>query len=107
MTPLGDTTEIAETAPKLEEEKEVVIPANEQQNTKPSTANPPPTKSYFKLKSSTSLREGANHTQRVIRRLRTGQKVELIEKTNNNWWKVRFNSQTGWVKASALLATYK
>ena len=43
-----------------------------------------------------------DHTHKVLRRLRTGQKVELQEKTNGNWWKVKFGNQTGWVKAGAL-----
>lgn len=56
----------------------------------------------YHLTGSTSLRNGAHHTNSVILRLKANDQVELLEKTNNYWWKVKFAHQTGYVKAEYL-----
>lgn len=56
----------------------------------------------FMLSKSTSLRKEATHESGVILRLRTGDQVEVLEKTNRFWWKVRFGQQVGFAKASLM-----
>lgn len=56
----------------------------------------------FMLSKSTSLRKEATHESSVILRLRTGDQVEVLERTNQFWWKVRFRQQVGFAKASLL-----
>lgn len=53
----------------------------------------------FRLSKSTSLRKGPTHTSGVILRLRTDDRVELLEKTTNLWWKIKFGQEVGFAKA--------
>lgn len=59
----------------------------------------------FVLTARTSLRESATHESDVLTRFGPSEKVELLERTNKSWWKVRYQRQTGWVKAKLLKAT--
>jgi hypothetical protein len=61
----------------------------------------------YHLKGSTSLRKGAHHTERILRRLRTNDEVEVIEKTTNLWWKVKHGIRVGYVKADYLEKEYR
>lgn len=56
----------------------------------------------YYLIQSTSLRREATHQSGVMLRFNSGNTVELLEKTNQYWWKVRFNGKIGWVKAAKL-----
>lgn len=56
----------------------------------------------FYVFESTSFREEATHLSDVILRFAPGNEVTLLEKTDQYWWKVRFNDKTGWVKAAKL-----
>lgn len=56
----------------------------------------------FEVAESTSLRQGASHETEILLRLRSGNRVELLEKTSKYWWKVRFDHQEGYVKALLL-----
>jgi tetratricopeptide (TPR) repeat protein len=58
----------------------------------------------YKLVNATSLREGPVHTTRVLLRFTAGNQVEVLEKTDDLWWKVRFKGKVGYAKA-AMLAT--
>ena len=54
------------------------------------------------LKEPTSLREGPSHETEVLLRFQSGDEVEILEKTDEFWWKARFDGQEGYVKAFLL-----
>lgn len=56
----------------------------------------------YQLTQATSLREGSHHTTGVILRFSAGDEVEVLEKTDRWWWKVRFNGQVGYAKSALL-----
>jgi uncharacterized protein YgiM (DUF1202 family) len=56
----------------------------------------------YNLTKATSLRMGASASDRVILRFESGDKVDLIERTDVFWWKVKFNGKVGYVKAALL-----
>ncbi|MBX2875458.1 MAG: SH3 domain-containing protein [Saprospiraceae bacterium] len=58
--------------------------------------------SECRLSRNTSLRKAATHTSDVILRLKAGDEVVLLEKTSNNWWKVKFKEQVGYAKAALM-----
>ena len=58
----------------------------------------------YLLTGRTSLREGPTHTTGVILRFQAGDRVEVLEKTDQWWWRVRFGDKTGYVKAELLEA---
>ena len=55
-----------------------------------------------KLKDKTSLRSNAKSDSTVLLRFRPGDVVNVLEKTNNLWWRVEFRGQVGYVKAKLL-----
>lgn len=59
---------------------------------------------HFILKEATSLRKEPTHTSPVLLRFETGDQVELLEKTDEFWWKVRYKGKTGFAKAALLEA---
>ena len=56
----------------------------------------------FEVTESTSLRAQPTHESNALLRLRTGMKVNLLEKTSALWWKVEVNGLTGYAKAANL-----
>lgn len=62
----------------------------------------PAQQGIHQLTGRTSLREKATHESAVLQRLAEGQRVEVLEKTNNWWWKVRCDGRLGYVKAQLL-----
>ncbi len=61
---------------------------------------------YYRLTQETSLRRGATHESAILLRFQPGDEVEVLEKSEKFWWKVRFQGKTGYVK-SFLLKTVK
>ena len=55
-----------------------------------------------RLTDKTSLRVSAASDSKVMLRFRSGDKVNVLEKTNKWWWLVEFNGQIGYVKARLL-----
>lgn len=62
------------------------------------------TSTKFMLKEATGMRESPTHTARTLLRFEAGDKVELLEKTDEFWWKVRYKNKTGYAKAALLEA---
>ncbi|MFN7117570.1 MAG: tetratricopeptide repeat protein [Saprospiraceae bacterium] len=56
----------------------------------------------FILKEATGMREGPTHTSRTLLRFEAGSQVELVEKTDEFWWKVRYKGKVGYAKAAML-----
>lgn len=56
----------------------------------------------FRLSRSTSLRRAATHNSGIILRLKEGNQVEVLEKTNNSWWMVKFGEEIGFAKAALM-----
>jgi hypothetical protein len=56
----------------------------------------------FVLTASTSFRQKATHKSDVLLRFRPNDEVEVLEKTNKWWWRVRYDERTGYVKAQLL-----
>ncbi len=67
-----------------------------------SSANVKTTGAIYNLTKATSLRMGASASDRVILRFESGDQVDLIERTDVFWWKVKFNGKVGYVKAALL-----
>lgn len=59
-------------------------------------------RSSFSLIQRTSLRNAPNSTSTVLKRVAVGTEMKLLEKTNNQWWKVSLEGQSGWIKAALL-----
>jgi hypothetical protein len=79
-------------------------PRNTPEGSAPEQAAPqaprrPRSLGVFSLTDETSLREGPHHTHKIITRFRPGDRVELLEKTERLWWKVRFKGLIGYAKA--------
>lgn len=75
--------------------EEVMVPQEEVQQPEQSWGE-------YRLTEKTSLRQGPSHTTDVLLRFNKGDRVEVLEKTGEWWWKVRFKDQTGYVKAQLL-----
>ncbi len=60
----------------------------------------------FQLTEATSFRREATHKSEVLLRFEPGDQVEVLEKTEYFWWRVRYRGQTGYTKA-LLLAPVK
>lgn len=67
-------------------------------------AAPVPSSDYgfFQVSKATSLREGPTSSSKVLRRLAVGDRLQVIEKTEYYWWKVKDNGRIGYVKAQLL-----
>ena len=57
----------------------------------------------YQVFGNTSLRKGPHHTERVQRRMRTGERVEVLERTSRFWWKIRFEEFVGYIKIAKLV----
>lgn len=64
--------------------------------------SPQPALGTYEITDPTSLREGPHHTHPVIMRFNAGDRVEVLEKTDAYWWKVRYRGRVGYVKAALL-----
>ena len=56
----------------------------------------------YVLTAATSFRQKATHESDVLLRFQPNDEVEVLEKTNVWWWRVRYNDRTGYVKARLL-----
>jgi len=56
----------------------------------------------FEVTAATSFRQQATHQSAIILRFQSGDKVEVLEKTNHWWWRIRYKEQNGYVKARLL-----
>lgn len=108
---LASEEDLPELPPKaeLEKEEEATPPAKTvtptpQPTIRPTTSSAAPVEVLppFRIAKNTSLRRESTHTSGVILRLRTGDRVEVLEKTNKLWWKVRFKQREGYAKALLL-----
>lgn len=68
----------------------------------PPTKNVKTTGQLFELTAKTSFRIGPSSSERVLLRFSEGDVVDLIEKTNVFWWKIKFKGKVGFVKAALL-----
>ena len=68
------------------------------------TPAPAPTSSFYRIASATSLRDSPDSKASILLRLPPEGRVELLEKTDKYWWKVRYKEKTGWAKAALLNA---
>lgn len=60
-------------------------------------------KQMYKVTSETlRMKEGPNLQSAVLMKLNNGSVVELIEKTNTDWWKVKYGGVDGYVQAKYL-----
>jgi hypothetical protein len=56
----------------------------------------------FEIIQRTSLRDQPDAQAKVMKRLAVGTKLELLEKTHRDWWKMRLDGQIGYVKQRLL-----
>ena len=54
------------------------------------------------LTGATGLRALPTHQSAVLQRFKTGDVIEVLEKTGKYWWKVHYHGKTGFVKAHML-----
>ncbi|MEN0004193.1 MAG: SH3 domain-containing protein [Bacteroidota bacterium] len=57
-----------------------------------------PTLGTYQVTQKTSLRAASTHKSKVLKRLQVGTAVQVLEHTNQYWWKVEYQGQIGWVK---------
>ncbi len=60
---------------------------------------------WYSVTQPTSFRTGPSSKNKVLRRLSNKDQLSLVEKTNNFWWKMTWDGQTGYVKAALLEAS--
>ncbi|MCB0633449.1 MAG: SH3 domain-containing protein [Saprospiraceae bacterium] len=53
----------------------------------------------YSITTATSLRQDADSKAKVLLRLQPGDRVEVLDTTDQWWWKVRFKEKTGYAKA--------
>lgn len=70
----------------------------------PAPLAPTPTTPFYLVATATSLRDSPDSRASVLLRLPPEGRVELLEKTDKYWWKVRYKEKTGWAKAALLNA---
>jgi uncharacterized protein YgiM (DUF1202 family) len=60
--------------------------------------------SGYKIKSSNgaNIRQGAGTDKAIITTIPAGSKVKVLEKTNDNWYKVEYSGKTGYVSSSLI-----
>lgn len=58
----------------------------------------------FEIIQRTSLRSEPDPQARVMKRLAVGTELELLEKTDRYWWKMKLNGQIGYVKQRLLVS---
>lgn len=96
----------AETTAPLEDTEPTSSPIEESTSSDSSSENAPLQADLgapqFRLSESTSLRRAATHRSGIILRLKAGYQVQVLEKTNDSWWKVKFEEQTGFAKAALM-----
>jgi len=63
---------------------------------------PKPPIGYFQVIQATSLRATASHRSEILFRFQAGNEVEVLEKTEKFWWKVRYLGKTGYIKSFLL-----
>jgi hypothetical protein len=78
------------------------LPSPNAEGVEAQEASAPGLGTYY-LTDKTSLRRGPHHTTGVILRFDEGDRVEVLEKTNEWWWKARFRGRIGYVKAHLLV----
>jgi SH3-like domain-containing protein len=78
--------------------KETPAPVN------PPIPSPSHTSPFYLVTTATSLRDSPDSQASVLLRLPPEGRVELLEKTDKYWWKVRYKEKTGWAKAALLNA---
>lgn len=61
-----------------------------------------PVAETFKVLNISDLRTEASDSARSLFRLQKGNRVELLEKVNDTWWKVKYVARIGYVRASTL-----
>lgn len=66
------------------------------------SVNPNYSGNHYILTDETSLREGASSKTRVLLRFKPGDNVDVIDSSDNWWWKVKFKDKIGWVKKALL-----
>lgn len=66
------------------------------------TLKPEPPVGYYRVTEATSLRQSATHKSTVMLRFQPGDEVEVLEKSDVYWWKVRYFGKTGYVKSFLL-----
>jgi uncharacterized protein YgiM (DUF1202 family) len=57
---------------------------------------------FYKVMQATSFRTKPNSQSKVILRFKAGNEVEVLESSDDWWWKVLYNSKVGWVKKRLL-----
>ena len=66
-------------------------------------ASPPaPVKDMYKCTSEVSMRLAAAPTARVLMKIMQGESVEVLEKTNADWWKIKYRDDTGYALSKTL-----
>jgi len=98
----GIATPREEKTSKIETPEEPRRESPEEHSPIPYRAEPAPGYGTYQLTAATSFRKGPHHTHRVFLRFAPGDQVEVLEKTDKWWWKVRFRGQVGYVKAQLL-----
>ena len=61
-----------------------------------------PSSPFYLVETATSLRETPDSKAPVLLRLPAQGRVEVLEKSEKYWWKVRYKDKTGWAKAALL-----
>ena len=76
--------------------------SNTQQEVKPAVPPSEPTKDIYHCNAEVALRESTVSYSKVTMKIMKGEPVEVIEKTNDNCWKVKYRGNEGYANPKLL-----
>lgn len=105
--PLGMCVDLATGAyARLPNNMDVVLTKNNKTSPKPNDkpiVNTNSNKQIYKVTSeSLNVRSGAGSTYDVIMKISKGVSVEVLDKSNTEWWKIEYNNEIGFVSSKYL-----
>jgi len=60
----------------------------------------------FEINSDVNLRKGPDNKKKVLTTVPAGQTIEMLEETNQWWWKVKYKGKTGYIASSFISRSY-
>ncbi|MDW3192676.1 MAG: SH3 domain-containing protein [Cytophagales bacterium] len=57
----------------------------------------------YEIDSDVNLRKGPSNKKKILRTVAGGEKIEVLEKTNEFWWKVEYQGTEGYIASSFIV----
>ncbi len=60
----------------------------------------------FEINQGVNLRKGPDNKKKVLTTVPAGETIEVLEETNQWWWKVRYKGKTGYIASRFISRSY-